>query len=538
MLNQGVSTQVDIIPAPRRAPAEAPAPEHERDDAYKHALGRELRRGAPADNQDDSRVEADPQERNQDAPVEDAPRTRPHKRDETHESRTPHEASLPQTDSVTSNDGVLAPDAESDEDALQNVLAPIENGAVSVTELITSEPVQPIVETDALPRDHDVHQDTSFAPELSGELQVASAGQNQDGTRTTSVNDDQLQSASLNDVRQASSIDGPPTSLNIRIPNNSAGSDQATAQITNAAVTVTDSVVPIPPQNLQLDGGVRKDDKAKAARATTESSGNAIQGPESFFQSPTNQSGVGTASVNVPGVTSPSRHNDASVRTPVPSGEDAPVLPTTGAVDGDAASARASSPNPSFAPTHAVEPTSRQDGFDRTALVGSSTGIRAEPRVDQSQIVERVTQLVQSAQESGRVLRARLHPPELGALQVEVRQGQNGAVARLTIETSAAQQVLNDHLQQLHETLSQSGPIDRIEIQLTETQDSPDSRDAGRHDGGAFSDQDANFEDSPRERRSFKDRDDEISQSEEQQELTEKQTSSLGIDLSELDVAV
>lgn len=542
MLNQGVSTQIDIIPQSRKASAEHPAPARDRDDSYKQALGRELRRGAPQEHPEDADVDGDqkapravPEAKSQQARTPEGARTA----DETR-TRPEHQPTT-QLDGEVAVQNIVAPDIEiHDEDALPNVLALIDEGSISATDAIPNEPVEPVIDTSGISLDSaDPSQDADFAPELVGEFQQFNVGQGQDTAETGSVDSAQLETPSLNHAPGVYANEGPPASLRIRTQTDANNGDANSLSASEVAVTVTDSVLAAPPQHLQLDGSVPKSGKEKVARVSSEQD-KQLQGPESFFRAPGNQQGVGLANGAVSGVPSLLAGDSSSKGVAsTEGGGDVTGLAKFGAVDTESASPKAVTPNPSVDQAQAAGLTSGQDDGGRTEAVGSPTGARTEPRVDQAQVVERVTQLVQSAQGAGRVLRARLHPPELGALQVEVRQGQTGAIARLTVETVAAQQVLNDHMQQLQESLSQSGPIERIEIHLVETQDSSDLQDQGHDGAGAFADQDGSFEDARRERGPRSERtDNDRKETEESPDVSHGDRSQNRIDLSELDVAV
>jgi flagellar hook-length control protein FliK len=89
------------------------------------------------------------------------------------------------------------------------------------------------------------------------------------------------------------------------------------------------------------------------------------------------------------------------------------------------------------------------------------------PRVDAARFVGRVAKAVQTAQERGGALHLRLSPPELGSLRLELSM-QNGAMtATVETETSAARQVLLDHLPALRERLAEQNiRIERFDVDV------------------------------------------------------------------------
>ncbi len=82
------------------------------------------------------------------------------------------------------------------------------------------------------------------------------------------------------------------------------------------------------------------------------------------------------------------------------------------------------------------------------------------------QLIERTNSAIQQAQQNGGRLKIRLHPPELGMLQIDITSANGSTAARLAVETSAAHQSLLDNLPQLKEALAQAGiTVDNIDVQ-------------------------------------------------------------------------
>ncbi len=87
---------------------------------------------------------------------------------------------------------------------------------------------------------------------------------------------------------------------------------------------------------------------------------------------------------------------------------------------------------------------------------------------------ERLVGLVQQAAQGHQRLRVRLHPPELGTLQVEVTSHRGVLEVRLQVQSEAAQRALSEHLSTLRDALVQSGqPVERVHVQLVEPQSQP-----------------------------------------------------------------
>lgn len=87
------------------------------------------------------------------------------------------------------------------------------------------------------------------------------------------------------------------------------------------------------------------------------------------------------------------------------------------------------------------------------------------PFTDPQQLVQRVTDAVGSAAQSGQQLSIRLSPPDFGPVLVEVSMTDQGLSARVEAQSPATQQLLIDHLPQLHDSLAARGSVlDRIEV--------------------------------------------------------------------------
>lgn len=81
------------------------------------------------------------------------------------------------------------------------------------------------------------------------------------------------------------------------------------------------------------------------------------------------------------------------------------------------------------------------------------------------QLVQRLGDAIGLAQESGQHLSIRIAPPQFGPIVVNVHMHDGTVSARVETHSALAQQMLTDHLPQLHESLAARGAvIDRIEV--------------------------------------------------------------------------
>ncbi|MDP7016073.1 MAG: flagellar hook-length control protein FliK [Pirellulaceae bacterium] len=102
-------------------------------------------------------------------------------------------------------------------------------------------------------------------------------------------------------------------------------------------------------------------------------------------------------------------------------------------------------------------------------VVGRLRAVReaAPTPPDTARFVTRVARAFQAAQARGGEVRLRLHPPELGALRLEVKMEGNSLTARIEAETSAARTALLDNLGALRERLAEQGVrIDQFDVDL------------------------------------------------------------------------
>lgn len=132
-----------------------------------------------------------------------------------------------------------------------------------------------------------------------------------------------------------------------------------------------------------------------------------------------------------------------------------------------------------------VNQSSRTTGAQPTAPVGTSVDAK---QIDQ--LVERVAEGVRQSQSTGQQLKIRLSPPELGTLQIEVSLKNGEYTAKMEVQSSRTQKMINDNIAQLKEALIKTGvSLDRIDVHIntdsTEDQRSSHS-DAQTQSGSDF----------------------------------------------------
>jgi flagellar hook-length control protein FliK len=134
--------------------------------------------------------------------------------------------------------------------------------------------------------------------------------------------------------------------------------------------------------------------------------------------------------------------------------------------------------------TTGVSSGQSDDGASRTASKSSRIEIHHNP-TPQTLEVEQTVLSIRDAIDGRNPLRIQFTPPELGAMQIELKQSENGIVARLEVHTVSAHRTLIDTLPELQRALTQSGAtIDRIDLVLTESRSgtSQQNRDQSRQE--------------------------------------------------------
>jgi flagellar hook-length control protein FliK len=100
----------------------------------------------------------------------------------------------------------------------------------------------------------------------------------------------------------------------------------------------------------------------------------------------------------------------------------------------------------------------------------TATKVSNGPKIESSEFLDRVSSAVQRAHTSGKQMKVRLNPPELGSLLVEVSTKDGVLTARMEVQTKGAQQAIMENLSQLKEAFVQSGnQIETIEVHVIET---------------------------------------------------------------------
>jgi flagellar hook-length control protein FliK len=157
-------------------------------------------------------------------------------------------------------------------------------------------------------------------------------------------------------------------------------------------------------------------------------------------------------------------------------------------------------------------PGSVSSGSSSSPSVASAQPPSGSTGTPDTTFVDRVSEATQLATQTGRPLRVRLSPPELGSMQIEVAVRNGVMTARLEVQTPAAQQTMLEQISSLREALAQNGStIDRIEVVLDESgyegaptgfddqqqeQDDPNERQEaeGQDEEGESSEDDENTE--------------------------------------------
>ena len=131
---------------------------------------------------------------------------------------------------------------------------------------------------------------------------------------------------------------------------------------------------------------------------------------------------------------------------------------------------------------------------------GGRAAVGESSRASAASVVRQAAEAVRGAVESGRPLRIRLDPAELGSLRIEVARSADGVTVRLEAATAAARRLLTEQLPALRESLAAAGiAVDRVEVEPGRpgaeagSDARPGDRDFGRGghpSGGPFADRD------------------------------------------------
>jgi flagellar hook-length control protein FliK len=115
-----------------------------------------------------------------------------------------------------------------------------------------------------------------------------------------------------------------------------------------------------------------------------------------------------------------------------------------------------------------------QEAVSVPTPTAAPTELQTVPPHDPARMVERLGRYIVEARDQGRLLAVQITPPDLGPLRIEVSAHHGQLTARLETASTVAQQLLQDHLPQLHEALQNLGAsVERIDVVRAE----PPARD-------------------------------------------------------------
>lgn len=127
------------------------------------------------------------------------------------------------------------------------------------------------------------------------------------------------------------------------------------------------------------------------------------------------------------------------------------------------------------------DPSSSNSSLSGTSISNNSTSIDARnstrevvrqstgplSRYQESKLVQRVLRGMEQLSQGGGQVRLRLHPPELGTLQMTLRIESNQVSAQLDVENSVARDALLKNMQSLHDRLRDQGlQVERFEVHV------------------------------------------------------------------------
>ena len=122
-----------------------------------------------------------------------------------------------------------------------------------------------------------------------------------------------------------------------------------------------------------------------------------------------------------------------------------------------------------------------------SGLVPSGGEVADGPQARPAEFAARLARSLLESHQAGRPLHVRLHPPELGVLQIELSRSGGAMTARLDVETAAARQMILEQLPQLREVLAHTGhTVERIDVHLLESSENRAPHGERRHAQGGF----------------------------------------------------
>ena len=116
--------------------------------------------------------------------------------------------------------------------------------------------------------------------------------------------------------------------------------------------------------------------------------------------------------------------------------------------------AAANNPVSENSPTTATNRLAQHLALASDELTGKGNSLSG---VDQNRFLDRVARAFRVAENRQGVVKLRLHPPELGALRIELRMHNGALHARLEAETAVTQSLLLEHAYALRDRLSEQG---------------------------------------------------------------------------------
>ena len=156
-------------------------------------------------------------------------------------------------------------------------------------------------------------------------------------------------------------------------------------------------------------------------------------------------------------------------------------------VSGGAASSIGSSP--SVNASSATAGTNQTSSFSTTTTTRTpgdrASGSTGLSKYQEHRILQRALKGIEQAQDGSEPIRVRLHPPELGTLQVTVQVNRSQVIAAIEVESHAARQILMDNLPTLQATLKEQG----ISIADFRVEVVPSGEFSGAQTGGFFQQQ-------------------------------------------------
>ncbi len=144
---------------------------------------------------------------------------------------------------------------------------------------------------------------------------------------------------------------------------------------------------------------------------------------------------------------------------------------STGAIAGVAATIASVPTNAVAGVGSMAREASQANTVPRSETTSGATGATPVPEsqltgYQQGRLLQRVLNGLEQLQDGSSSVRLRLHPPELGALEVSLHMTQTTIAATITVESEAARQVLQENLPMLQNKLADQGlQVERFDIQ-------------------------------------------------------------------------